>query len=66
MLKLVLIVLFASVFILFFCNKAIKLFNNLLLKRNYRFTETFLYFLAGFTILLISVLLGRAIIYNIM
>ncbi len=66
MLKLVLFVLLTSTFVLIICNKAIKFFNHLLLKRNYKFTEKFTYFLAGFVILLISILLGRGIIYHLM
>jgi len=66
MLKLLIFVLLASALVLFFCNKAVKFFNNLLLKRNYRFTEKFLYFLVSFAILLISVLLGKGIIYYLM
>ena len=66
MLKFILFVLFASAFILFVCNKVIKLANNLLLRKNYRFSEKFSYFLAGFLVLLISLLLGKNIIYYLM
>lgn len=59
MLKLVLFVLLTSTFVLIICNKAIKFFNHLLLKRNYKFTEKFTYFLAGFVIFTYIYLTGK-------
>lgn len=66
MVKLVLFMLLTGILVLLICNKAIKLLNNLLLKRNYKLSEKFSYFLAGFMAILISVFMGRGIIYYLM
>lgn len=66
MVKLVLFMLLTGILVLLICNKAIKLLNNLLLKRNYKLSEKFSYFLVGLMAILISVFMGRGIIYYLM
>jgi len=66
MLKFVFLTLIFSIFILFVCNTTIKLINSLLLKRSYKLSEKFSYIFAAFLVLLISLFLGKNIMYYLM
>ncbi|WP_073026653.1 hypothetical protein [Lutispora thermophila] len=66
MLKIILFMPLAGVLVLLVCNNAIKLLDYFLLKRNYKLSEKFSYFLVGLMALLISAFIGKGIIYKLM
>ena len=66
MLKLITSLVVIPVFVLFISTIIVKIFNKTLLKKDYKLSIKFSYLISGFLILVLSVVLGKSILYYLL
>lgn len=66
MLKLIVSLIVIPAFVLFICTVIVKIFNEALLKKDYKLSIKFSYLISGFIILVLSVILGKNILYYLL